>query len=231
MGVIPLTLDADRVRGTVVESQDHFDVEGRAVLIIGLERAQLLDQLSSNVTYDLRVGRLYRNHQDERPQSLNEGQSIELSPGATVIVQTEEALHLPRGLFGTIVPKVSLLQHGVSNTSSKVDPGFHGHLLITIFNLGREIVSLRRGAPLCALMLFTVDGYARLYDKAPPQLSSAEIAAGGAAPSTAPLSGSPLTQENEPDLRHHALLGPILASGVVVSLVLNAVTLFLLSLR
>ena len=50
-------------------------------------------------------------------------------------------------MFGYIVPKVSLLQDGVSNTLSKVDPGYHAPLVVTVFNLGQKEIELHQGDP------------------------------------------------------------------------------------
>jgi len=167
MSVIPLTLDGEQP--TVVETQEGFEraggADGRAILIMNLEAEQLRSPNDANVTYDLRVGPLYRDHRHAAPASLADGQSLTLLPGAAVIIQTEESLHLPRSMFGHVVPKVSLLQVGVSNTSSKVDPGYDGVLLVTVFNLGKQVITLGRRERFCALYFLGVEGTARLYSK------------------------------------------------------------------
>ncbi len=171
MGVIVLTLEPPEP--TIVESPEQFDSEGTAVLILNLDRQQLEELTNSNVTYDLRVGDLYRDHRDSRATSLSDRDpSLDLPPGASVIIQTEESLHLPRSMFGHIVPRVSLLQRGLSNTFSKVDPGYQGPLLITVFNLGKRTIVLRRGEPFCAICFMRVEGKARLYGKRAAQIAS-----------------------------------------------------------
>lgn len=95
-----------------------------------------------------------------------------------MIIETEESLHLPGAMFGYIVPRVKWLQQGVSNTLSKVDSGYNGRLLVTLFNLGKKTVYIPRFEPFCSLVIHDVGPGARLYDK---DAKSIEPAAGGQA--------------------------------------------------
>jgi deoxycytidine triphosphate deaminase len=173
VSVIPL------IRGkTVVDSKPAFEQmrgrEGEVILIMDLDKDQLLpdEKLDSNVTYDLRVGRKYRDHRDAGERELLPGQNIELAPSNAVIIETLEEVHLPRSRFGYIVPKVKWLQCGISNTSSKIDPGYPGPLLVTVFNLGKEVVSLTRGERFCTAVFHDVLPGALLYNKAPKRLAA-----------------------------------------------------------
>jgi dCTP deaminase len=154
MSVIPLIR-----KKTIVESEAAFDDAGgdvgNAVWIQNLDPQQL-QAAGSNVSYDLRVGAEYKDHREPGRKELPTGAYIPLLPGAAVIIETEETVRLPKAMFGYIVPKVSLLQLGLSNTISKVDPGYNGHLLVTLFNLGKSIEKIQRKQPFCALTLHTV---------------------------------------------------------------------------
>ncbi len=177
MAVIPLILDGET--RTVVKNKEDFEKlcggrEGHTVLITDLDDTQFADSRDSNVTYDLRVGPKYRDHRGTHVYDLGEKGEILLRPGGAVIIQTEEQLCVPRTMFGQIVPKVTLLQKGISNTSSKVDPGYTGPLLITVFNLGKRSEPLRRKDRLCTLCFFKVGDGARLYNKAPKAIDNPE---------------------------------------------------------
>ena len=163
VSVIPLVTDTDR--RTVVETDDAFKANGTAILIRGIDRQSLVDG-SSNTSYDLRIGQEYRDHRDAGKRTLHEGGTIVLHPGTAVIIETEEFIHLPHTLFALLVPKVSLLQKGISNTMSKVDPGYQGRLLVTLFNLGKQAVTLTRYDRCCALCVMRVEGIASPYTKA-----------------------------------------------------------------
>jgi len=152
---------------TVVDRQDDFNLDGHRLLIVGLDKEQLSSPNDSNVSYDLRVGAEYRDHREEGKRYLKNGDSLILRPGAALIVQTEEYIHLPKTMYGIIAPKVSKLEEGISNTFSKVDPGYHGYLLISIFNLGKSSIELRRGDRFCALTVLDLRGEARPYNKGP----------------------------------------------------------------
>lgn len=167
MSVIPLILDE-----TVVDDQNDFNPEGRAVLIQNIQVQQLGAGETSNVSYDLRVGAQCRNLRDRDPKQLGFEGTIILKPRSAVIIQTEENVHLPRGIFGIIAPKVSLLQQGLSTTFSKVDPGYNGHLLITLFNLGPIARTLNKGDGFCAFTALTVEEGARLYNQEGKQLEA-----------------------------------------------------------
>lgn len=163
MSVIPLVRNI-----TVVESMEDFDRNRDRILIQHLDPTQLLpDDRESNVSYDLRVGDEYRDHRDRGKRDTGEDGEIALFPASAVIIQTLEHVYPPRSRFAYIVPKVSLLQQGISNTSSKVDPGYPGPLLITVFNLGKATVKLKHGQKFCTIVFHDVaePDQARPYDK------------------------------------------------------------------
>ena len=170
MSVVPLITEGPH--RSVVQRQEDFSVNGRAILISGMNESSINNSNSSNVSYDLRVGKQYRNHRKKDPNDISDDGEIELKPGSALIIQTEEFVHFPRTLFGIIAPKVRLLEEGLSTTFSKIDPGYTGHLLITLFNLGQTVRKLKRGAPFCALTLLDVSEGARLYGKGPQQISA-----------------------------------------------------------
>src|SRR5882724_2733373 len=168
MSVVPLIPGK-----TVVETREEFEAaggrKGRTIRIQPLDNRQLLlNTLKSNLTYDLRVGKEYKDHRYEGKADVGEG-GIKLPPNSAVIIQTLEHVHLPKFRFGYIVPKVKLLQKGISNTSSKVDPGYDGRLLVTVFNLGSKIVTLDKEEPFCTIAFHTImEDYPediRLYDE------------------------------------------------------------------
>jgi dCTP deaminase len=135
MSVIPLLLDGPNP--TVVEREDQFRCDGNAMLILNIDKCQLQGN-QCNASYDLRIGRAYKDHREQERWTLPKDGKITLLPGGAILIETEEEVWLPHGMFGYIVPKVSLLQDGASNTLSKVDPGYHDHLVVTVFNLGKK---------------------------------------------------------------------------------------------
>jgi dCTP deaminase len=100
MSVIPLTTDGPN--RTVVQKQDDFDLEGDAVLITSIDVSQLNEERSSNVSYDLRIGKKCRDHRKDDPNEIPDGGIVKLRPGAALIIQTKEYVHFPRSLFGII---------------------------------------------------------------------------------------------------------------------------------
>jgi dCTP deaminase len=134
------------------------------LLIFNVDKTQLLGT-SSNVSYDLQVGSEYKSHRDAEKTELTDDGDLLLRPGNAVLIQSEEVLFVPRKLFGYVVPKVALLQKGVTNTLSKVDPGYNGPLIVTLFNLSKNDLRLKRRDSFCSIVLHSVADGATLYNK------------------------------------------------------------------
>jgi dCTP deaminase len=176
MSVIPLIKSG--ANRTVVSTKDDFTrgggFDGRAVLIGNIDKTQLEpDDRESHLSYDLRVGQEYKDLRDQQKQGLPNGGKITLLPGVAVILLTEESVTLPRSMFAYIIPRVRVLQKGISNIVSKVDPGYDGHLVITVFNLGKKTVTLERHERFCCFVVHQVLEGGALYDR-PAQLISGE---------------------------------------------------------
>ncbi len=167
MAVVPFVLNGPG--RSVCTALEEYDKEKPLVFIRNVDMEQLNDRKSSNVCYDLRVGPKYRDHRTSRQIDLVEPEDhITLSRGAAVIITTEEEVKFPRSRFGEIFPRVTLMQRGIANTTSKVDPGFEGRLLITVYNLGARQEELKRGDPFCALVIHEVTDSPTLRDKSAP---------------------------------------------------------------
>ncbi|HLM81016.1 MAG TPA: hypothetical protein VK302_10325 [Terriglobales bacterium] len=153
MSVIPFVMDGPNP--TLVAREDLFRPDGDSMLILNLDESQLEGD-KPNASYDLRIGRAYKDYREQERWTLPERGKIILLPGGAVLIETEEQVWLPHSMLGYIVPKVKLLQDGVSNTLSKVDPGYHDHLVVTVFNLGKKEITLIQGQPFCALVVHDV---------------------------------------------------------------------------
>lgn len=153
MSVVPFVIDGPNP--TVVATEAQFRPNGSTMLILKLDAGQLQGN-QPNATYDLRIGRAYKDHRDSERCTLREGEEFILLPGGAILIETEEQVWLPQSMLGYIVPKVGLLQDGVSNTFSKVDPGYHDHLVVTLFNLGKKEKTLKQGQKFCALVMHSV---------------------------------------------------------------------------
>jgi dCTP deaminase len=167
MSVVPLIRNQ-----TIVTRPEDFALNGATLLITSFDETQLLNG-SPNLCYDLRVGQLYRDHRRKETMFLREGGEITLRPGAAVIIRTEESVHLPGSMFGYIVPKVKMLEKGLSNTVSKVDAGYPGRLSVTLFNLGKRKVTVKRSEAFCSLVIHRVENGAVLYNKGEKEIGVA----------------------------------------------------------
>ncbi|MDZ5712422.1 dCTP deaminase domain-containing protein [Jeotgalibacillus haloalkalitolerans] len=169
MSVIPFVFEGDN--RNITNNIDEFVLsEKKLYLTYELENTKINNRKDSNISYNLRVGKEYRDHRETGKTDIKIDDTFTLHPGNAIVIQTEEYFNFPKTYFGQILPKVSLLHEGVSNTTSKVDPGFKGYLYITIFNLGKKPRIFKRGDEFCSLILHDVGEGVTAYDKPPPNL-------------------------------------------------------------
>lgn len=152
MAIIPFII-GEKENDTVMTEPSKFDQQKSKICIVNLDKSQLEDENDSNASYDLRIGATYRDHRKNETVNIKENQDITLKSGAAIIIKTAEEVHFPNNRFGQILPKVGLLHQGVSNTTSKVDPGYRGFLTITLFNLGKETIILKKNEKFCTLVI------------------------------------------------------------------------------
>jgi dCTP deaminase len=169
MAVVPLVHGKSLAR-TEEEFEHRGARHGSTLLIRNFDGTQLSPG-TPNLSYDLRIGSVFKDHRDGLRRELPDEGSIILLPGGAIVIETEESLHIPAGLFGYIVPRVKWLQQGVSNTLSKVDSGYNGKLLVTLFNLGKNTVPIHRKEGFCSLVVHDVGEGVRLYEGNPKTIA------------------------------------------------------------
>jgi dCTP deaminase len=99
MAVIPL-VPGKSVVTTEEEFEERGSRHGSALLIRNFDRTQLLAG-APNLSYDLSVGSVYKDHRDGLRRELPDNGMITLLPGGAVVIETEESLHMPPGCSGT----------------------------------------------------------------------------------------------------------------------------------
>jgi dCTP deaminase len=83
-----------------------------------------------------------------------DGEPFVVHPGEFVLGATMESLELPPDLAGRLEGKSSLGRLGIviHSTAGKVDPGFTGHLVLEITNIGNLPIMLYPGMRICQLL-------------------------------------------------------------------------------
>lgn len=131
-------------------SQDSDD-SGYVQLSADDIEKQLKEQGAS---IELRLGDEYYVTSGTEPKWMSERRPIVTIPhGQFALLKTKEKVRLGNAAFGLITMKFTLKKRGLINVSGfHVDPGFHGHIVYSVFNAGPTDIQLRRGDP--AFMLF-----------------------------------------------------------------------------
>jgi len=159
MSLIPWVLGGESA--TVETNPVNFQINGKAVLVREFDESQFgkddKGREKPNASYDVRVGPKCRDHRRQNPRDVNDTNPINIPPRTAATIVAFEEVQFPVSVIGLIVPKESLLQKGLSNWPTKVDPGYNGPLHITVYNHGNKSVRLRYGDPFCALLLFNVN--------------------------------------------------------------------------
>ena len=104
--------------------------------------------------YDLRVGGFYKTLV-AKPNIRPIEKDAVIQPGDIALVSTYEMIRMPKnGLISAlIVSKVSIVAKGLSNVSTKVDPGWQGcELLIPVQNFSKNPIKLEYGEPFCTIV-------------------------------------------------------------------------------
>jgi len=98
--------------------------------------------------YELRVGDIFYRHavdETERRQIVKPGDHIIVHPHEFVTVITLETIALPTNILARVFGKTRLFSIGIIPVTNIADPGFEGHLGITVMNLSGRSVKLDYG--------------------------------------------------------------------------------------
>ena len=84
---------------------------------------------------------------------------ISIAPGDTTLIPTGLALSIPTGYEGQVRPRSGLaVNRGLTilNAPGTVDADYRGELKVILINLGKEIVTLKRGDRIAQLVIASV---------------------------------------------------------------------------
>lgn len=93
---------------------------------------------------------------------LPEGEAFFLHPGELALAVTLESVTLPDNVVGWLDGRSSLARLGlmVHVTAHRIDPGWHGQIVLEFFNSGKLPLALRPGMVIGALSFETMSGSA-----------------------------------------------------------------------
>lgn len=85
-----------------------------------------------------------------------------LHPGELALAATLESVTIPDDLVGWLDGRSSLARLGlmVHVTAHRIDPGWHGQIVLEIFNSGKLPLALRPGMDICAINFETLSSAA-----------------------------------------------------------------------
>jgi len=87
----------------------------------------------------------------------NEKEQVVIPGNSTVLIETNEILHVTKTIGGTFHSKVGIVAKGLGHIGTTLDPGWIGNCLITIHNHSKLEVRLGIGDTFISLKLFYVN--------------------------------------------------------------------------
>lgn len=116
-------------------------------------------------SYTLKIGneifvtKDHRNFDDPHTKkNLSPNEDFVIPPGQFAFLLTEESVKVPDDAIAFISIKASFKHKGLVNISGfHVDPGFHGHLLFSVYNAGPTPIHLNRGLPFFLIWYANLD--------------------------------------------------------------------------
>jgi len=97
---------------------------------------------------DLTIGAIFipGSEKGKLGSAENPRENVSLQQGATAIVRTCETLNVPDNFGGIAFPPARLSLKGLLTTNpGHLDPGYSGHLHLTLINMGEQPISLSKG--------------------------------------------------------------------------------------
>lgn len=93
---------------------------------------------------------------------IADGQSFFLHPGELALATTFESVTIPDDLVGWLDGRSSLARLGlmVHVTAHRIDPGWHGQIVLEVFNSGKLPLALKPGMDICAINFETLSSAA-----------------------------------------------------------------------
>ena len=97
-----------------------------------------------------------RAHSTDAGLDLLSPIDINILPGTREIIDTGVHVQIPDGYVGLLTSKSGLMaNYGILNTGT-IDSGYRGSLKTVLFNLGEDILEIRRGMKVTQLVLFPI---------------------------------------------------------------------------
>jgi dCTP deaminase len=110
------------------------------------------------VGYDIRVGKEGFSWKRKCVVDIEKDGKIQIEANDIVIIKTLESVTLSNKVSATIHSIVSkVINKGLSNISTTIDPGYSGKLLISFCNYRDSSTEFRFGEPLCTICFYRVE--------------------------------------------------------------------------
>ncbi|MBA7501435.1 dCTP deaminase, dUMP-forming [subsurface metagenome] len=133
------------------ENRDWGSINGR-ILIYPFDIKNL-----GPFSYDLCVGNEAFTLRTKRKISIDEKKEVIIEPSDVFLILTQEYIGLPCDFAGSVMPRFSFVREGIIQSMTKIDPTWHGKIVVAIVNHSRNPFQLKKGQPFCTLVIHRLD--------------------------------------------------------------------------
>jgi len=126
------------------------------------------DKLLNPNSIELRLGKYIYFHSTDEEKILNEGDFVQIMPGETLSFSSFETIDFSKNtvwnffkdssLMAFITPTTTMMREGISQVSTKIDPGFHGVLNWSLRNGSSKDLIIGYREPVFKLTIFKLMG-------------------------------------------------------------------------
>ena len=132
------------------EHKELWEVLGNKIIIYPYKEESV-----GPACYDVSMGPLAYSPTRGSIFFIPKGEALEILPGENMLVLTEEFLALPPFVGAILQLRVSLVLRGLVASTGKIDPTWRGRLLVSLTNLSKEKIILRRNYRFATLIFLS----------------------------------------------------------------------------
>lgn len=115
--------------------------------------------IDTETSLEIKIGKYYFDQKTGARHPIE--RELLLAHGEFVVFESDQIIKLPRNIFGIICGKGNSMFRGLMVASGKIDPSFHGHLRIYVFNAGGETVRISPGDVVASAIFLSIEGIYR----------------------------------------------------------------------
>jgi len=107
---------------------------------------------------EIKSGKLTRQNISDAGQDIHASEAVLIPARSRCLVSTGLVIHIPHGYVGLIWPRSGLsVRYGLETGAGCIDSGYHGEVMVNLYNHGNEDYQIEAGARIAQLLTLPVN--------------------------------------------------------------------------